>query len=81
MDFCTRACEAAWDVWFLLRGSERESMFTSCLANGWLEQVNVVFLWWLPTAKNFNFWVAGTTKTVDTNGVFSMVYLFVESHL
>src|SRR5947209_4602998 len=33
MDFCARACEAAWAIWLMLRGSERENMFTSCLAN------------------------------------------------
>ena len=81
MDFCTRACEAAWDVWFLLRGSERENMFTSCLANVGLEQVDVIFLWWIPTAEDFDFGVAGGAETVDTNGVFSVMYLLVESRL
>src|SRR5690242_18171922 len=63
MDFCARACEAAWAIWLMLRGSERENMFTSCLANVGLEQVDVIFLWWIPTAEDFDFGVAGGAET------------------
>ena len=41
MDFCARACDAARDVGPMVRGSERENMFTSCLADSRLEQVDM----------------------------------------
>lgn len=81
MFFCTRACEAARDVCPMLRGSERENMFTSCLADSRLEQVDMIFLWRIASTEDFDFWVTTDAETVDANGVFAVEYLFVESHL
>ena len=81
MGFCARACEAAWDVCLIVRGSERENMFTSCLADSRLEQVDMIFLRRIASTEDFDFWVTTGTETVDANGVFSVVYFFVESRL
>ena len=81
MDFCARACDAARDVGPMVRGSERKNMFTSCLADSRLEQVDMIFLRWITSAQDFDFWVTAGTETIDANGVFSVAYLFVESRL